>query len=124
MAMTDSKRLPERDGEHAEGSLAFQVFKPIDLAALDADFRTEHPDLAFTGMVAEGDLAAASKDEPVIVWALLGEGASINANDFRSVVSSNDIPEDPMAPIIDKARAGEDLTPDEMQQALRALLTR
>lgn len=123
----------DRDGEAGEGSRAFTLTKPFDPEALDAELSAKMGWRKHSGLVAEGLPAEASEDDPVTVWVLRGE--DVDVTDFRSVVNAHDhvavgeakaqaaAPHgDVLESLREKMGSGEDLDPDEVQQALRALL--
>jgi hypothetical protein len=122
--VTSIKRDSERDGEHGKGSLAFSVTKPVVLHLLDEEITKAHGWRKDSGLVAEGDPASASEDSPVTVWVLR---ADAETNTVRKAVTAHQGVEDvsdEVAPLRAKAQSGEDLSADEMQVAIRLLLTR
>lgn len=125
-------RCEERDDER-EGSLAFEVTKPIN--AVEADHMLSHEMnwRRHSGLVIEGDLNNASPENPVIVWVLRGEGEEVTYA-FKRVVDQVGPPPvrggqaraltEAEARVRTKAVKGEMLEPDEVQEALRVLLLR
>lgn len=121
MTKTYARRHDERDQDH-EGSVAFEVTKPIRLDQLDAELAAQLGLEPGIGMSAEGNLATASEETPVTVWVHLPD---VKLNDFRKVVNTHE-PEPTQADLLAELRAkaadGKDLTGKEIQQAVRLLL--
>lgn len=122
-----SKRLPERDGEHGPGSLAFEVTKPVLLNILDGEITEAMGWRKQAGLVAEGDTTTASAEHPAVVWVLRGE---VDSRTVKQAVTAHQGVEAPASDdeefdrLSAKARAVLDLTAAEVQTALRLLLTR
>lgn len=120
------KRAKARDEEQPD-SLAFEVTKPVDLAGLAEEIRLAHGWRKEVGLTAEGDLAAASPEAPVTVWVMRSDADS---NAVRRAMTAHQGVEpapphtDELADLRSKVEAGGTLTEDEVQTALRLLLTR
>lgn len=126
--MPASKRLAERDGEVAEGALAFEITKAVTLDLLDDQITEAMGWRKQAGLVAEGDPTTASPESPVVVWVLRDD---VEVNTVRKAVTAYQEVETPASATPDefnllreKIASGEDLSVAEMQAALRLLLTR
>jgi hypothetical protein len=120
--MTHLKRNEDRDGEVAERAVAFTLTKPVDPARLDAELSKAMNWRKDGGLVIDGDAAQASTDAPVDVWVLRDD---VDTGTLREVVAKHEPGEKVTAALpslLAKAEAGEDLSPAEVQQALRELL--
>ena len=125
--MSGIKRLKARDEEFEE-AVAFSVAKPLgDLPGLAEQIKEAHGWRKDVALTVEGDLAAASPENPAVLWVLR---ADADANAVRRAVTAHQEVEssapqdDELTRLRLKAADGEDLTADEMQSALRLLLTR
>lgn len=114
------KRLAARDGEVGRGSVAFTLTKPIEMAQLADELAAEfhHP----PGIVARGDLAQASEENPLTLWVM----GDVETNDIKKAVTKHK-PATPATAerpsFLDKPE-DEPFTDEEIQQALRWLLRR
>ena len=122
-----AKRNKARDGEH-EQALAFTLTAPVhDLAGLSALLSEQMGWRKDSGLVGEGDLVTASEDTPATLWVLRSD---VDAHAVRRAVSAYQEVEadtslqDEFSVLAAKAATGEDLTDEEMQAAVRLLLTR
>ena len=121
-----AKRNKARDGEH-EGALAFTLTSPVDLATLSTHLSEQMGWRKDSGLVAEGNLAEASEDSPATLWVLRSD---VDAHAVRRAVTAyqeveaDTSSEDEFSVLAAKAATGEDLTDEEMQTAVRLLLTR
>lgn len=121
-------RCAERDGEH-DDALAFTLTKPVDLAGLDAELRDEEGWRKEAGLVAEGDVANASEDEPVTLWVQRGDETSTST--LKRVVNAH-VRDDHRRSRVElreqvdalraKAQRGEDFNDDEIQTILRRIV--
>jgi hypothetical protein len=118
---THAKRLSERDEEH--GGVAFALTKSVDFAKLDAELTSEMGWRNLAGLIAEGDASEASEDNPVVVWVVRTD---VDTNTFKRVVTAHDpAPQDtPWMRLLTKAQGDEDLTDDEVREAIKLLLVR
>lgn len=117
------RRNEERDGEIGEGSVAFSLTKPVDPALLDTELSAEMNWRKDGGLVVEGDPSWASEGDPVTLWVMRDD---VDAKVLQRVVSAHERPEqpeeDPLEVFREKARAGEDFDPEEIQTLLRAMV--
>lgn len=120
---THAKRDSERD-EEQPGSLAFVISKPVVLHDLDVEITKAHGWRKDAGLVCEGDPSTASEQDPVTIWVLRDDAET---NTVKKAVTAHqgveDAP-DELAALREKASTDEALTSDEMQMAIRLLLTR
>lgn len=111
------KRLAKRDGEAAQDSLAFAVDSPISLEHLGEELAggSGSPPV----LVAEGNLAKASEDDPITVWVV-----GVDTNAFKKAVKNHAGPTQVDRPAYLDKPEDEAFTDEEIQQALRYLLKR
>lgn len=121
MAESAIKRLPERDGEKGEGFPAFVLTKPVDLGKVGVEIAEAMEWDEVPGIMAEGTLSRATPKTPVVVWIM---NPDVDATKVRSVVAKHELPLNEWDELVIKAQAGEDLTEEESQKALRMLLLR
>jgi hypothetical protein len=113
----------DRDGEFGEESEAFTLTKPVNLGVLDVELQNAMGWDQVAGLMAEGDPAHASEKKPVTIWVM----RDVDAKGFSKVVTAHDNPKpvsEAFVDLVTKASAGEKLTSDELQDAVRGLLTR
>lgn len=133
MAVSDTKRVPDRDGEHGDGSIAFQVTKPVVLDELAATVLEQFGWESDAGLVIEGSPVHAAKDNPLTIWVRPPSGVDLDESDFKSLVSSHkgkarakrgDVPPDRFAELVAKVEGEEELNDDEVREAVTLLLQR
>lgn len=121
-----AKRNEERDGENGFG-MAFTLDAPVDLATFDMELAKELGVPGPIGLVAEGDLGEASKENPRTVWIMQGD---VDTNVFKRVFTAHDgesarAQESSFTALVRKVQnSDEPLTDDEIQLALRMILRR
>jgi hypothetical protein len=120
--MATVKRSKEHD---SEGFVGFEVTSPINLGQLEVELQ-EALGRTDLGLTVEGPTEASS-GEPAILLVSQGESkiseiqSAINEHEPQGGWRPN--PDAPViAEIVQKAGQGEDLSPDEIQVALRYLL--
>lgn len=125
VSKADITRNHERDDEVAEGAVAFTLTKPVDPAALDKELSEAMNWRKDAGFVIDGDASEASTENPVDLWVLRED---VTAATLRSVVGKHRVPErggnGVLAGLRDKAEAGEEFTPEEVQAVLREFVLR
>ena len=121
-----AKRNSGRDGEMGRKT-AFDIDAPVDLASLDRELSEELGLNGRVGLIADGDLTAASPQNPVTVWTVTQE---VETNTFKKVFTAHDgeklvAADAAFEELLRKARDSDDpFTPDEIDLALRSLLRR
>lgn len=118
--MTDITRDPSQDTE--DGMLAYVVTSPIRLDQFDAELSDE------VGLTADGPLDTASTETPATIWVdpgvdsetVLSVGEAHTPDESWSDEST--VTEPTVADVQARAAAGEVLSADEIQVALRHLL--
>lgn len=133
MALNDSVRTPDRDGEVAEGALAFTVNKEIDLALLGDELREA------TGWGEEATIAVETSGPNTTAWIIPPEGEDVVVNRIKGIVSRHAVPVaepekvEAAAPdfvemrLDDLRRAldnTQELTDDQLVEAVKLLLIR
>lgn len=125
--MTEAKtqsfatRLPSRDGEKGEGSVAFKVTKPVDLDSLGRELVESHGWERGLGLISEGSASKAGPKTPAVIWVLAGD-LEVNTNKVKSVVDHHELPRSEYNDLVTKAQTGQDFTPEETQKILRIVL--
>lgn len=128
--MSNAKRLNKMDDESVEGSLAWELTSPVDLAQLDAEIVAEMNWRKPAGLLVEGIAEEASTENPLTLWVT-------HENGKVSVISRviKDHEPDPnwrpdgeeadrmtAADLLTRIEDGATLTQDEIATALRLLL--
>lgn len=116
----NAKRQNERDNEHADNSPAFSVTKPVRLDQLSEELSSEG--VEHKGLMAEGDVSAASTENPVTVWVL----GDVDVKDFRKVVNAHkpEKEKNVLAELKAKVADGNDLSDEDVREAIKALILR
>lgn len=130
MALNDAVRNADRDGEVAEGALAFTITKDLDLVLLTEEI------LEATGWD-EGSLAFEIGTVDSVAWVIPPPGEEVVTKRIKSIVSRHEVPPveekkhegvepDPYQTRLDDFRRllelGEDLTLEQMQEVVKLLL--
>jgi hypothetical protein len=116
--MADLERYSEGDMEE-NGLLAYRLFRPVLphvlVEELEAESGVQALHLSF-----EGDISAASQEDPVIIYV----PESVNTKHLNRVLASHDHSVAPhvMDAIREKLSRNEQLTTEEVSQALKFLL--
>lgn len=122
-------RSNDKDGELLDDSLAFEVTAPFNAAQLADELMSEHGWRKAPDIVVDGDPDLASASDPVLVY--VGRGEELNVATAKSVFNNHVA--DPTFGRGDSAEANtieelrevvatRDLTPNEIQTAVRLLL--
>jgi hypothetical protein len=116
--MADLERYPDGDVEE-DGLLAYRLFRPVLPHVLVEELEAE-AGLEALHLTIEGDIDAASEESPVIIYV----PEAVNTKHLTRVLASHDhnAPPHPMDAIREKLGRDDELTMEEVSQALKFLL--